>query len=80
VSSIYRGVGVKAGALFVLNRSGHGRHNDSNLNSARRDIELMTIHKKILEWQAAHPNITWIVWGVVWVIVFIIMFWPRKSG
>jgi hypothetical protein len=21
---------------------------------------LMAIHKKILEWQAAHPNITWI--------------------
>ena len=30
----------------------------------------MTIHKKILEWQAAHPNTTWIGWGVVWLIVF----------
>jgi hypothetical protein len=41
---------------------------------------LMAIHKKILEWQAAHPNITWIGWGVVWVIVLLILFWPRKSG
>jgi hypothetical protein len=40
----------------------------------------MTIHKKILEWQAAHPNITWIGWGVVWVTVFVILFWPRRSG
>jgi hypothetical protein len=23
----------------------------------------MAIHKRILEWQAAHPNITWIAWG-----------------
>ena len=29
----------------------------------------MPIHRKILEWQAAHPNITWIGWGIVWVIV-----------
>ncbi len=27
----------------------------------------MTIHKRVLEWQAAHPNITWIGWGIVWV-------------
>jgi hypothetical protein len=26
----------------------------------------MAIHEKILEWQAAHPNITWIGWGIVW--------------
>ncbi|HEX7565300.1 MAG TPA: hypothetical protein VF396_18940 [Bradyrhizobium sp.] len=25
----------------------------------------MIIHKKILEWQAAHPNITWIGWGIL---------------
>ena len=24
----------------------------------------MAIHKQILEWQAAHPNITWIGWGI----------------
>jgi hypothetical protein len=41
---------------------------------------LMTIHKKILEWQVAHPNTTWIGWGVVWLIVLAILFWPRKSG
>jgi hypothetical protein len=35
---------------------------------------LMTIHKKILEWQAAHPNTTWIGWGVVWLIVLAILF------
>jgi hypothetical protein len=27
----------------------------------------MAIHKKILEWQAAHPTITWIGWAIVWV-------------
>ena len=41
---------------------------------------LMTIHKKILEWQAAHPNTTWIGWGIVWLIVLAILFWPRKIG
>jgi len=40
----------------------------------------MTIHKKILEWQAAHPNTTWIGWGIVWLIVLAILFWPRKIG
>jgi hypothetical protein len=34
----------------------------------------MTIHKKILEWQAAHPNTTWVGWGVVWMIVLAILF------
>lgn len=34
----------------------------------------MEIHKKILEWQAAHPNITWFVWGVIWLIVIILLF------
>ena len=51
-------------------------------NTARPKNERvpMAIHKKILEWQAAHPNITWIGWGVVWVLVLLILFWPRKSG
>jgi hypothetical protein len=40
----------------------------------------MAIHKKILEWQATHPNITWIGWDFVWVIVLAILFWPRRSG
>lgn len=44
------------------------------------DIALMDIHKKILEWQAAHPNITWIGWGIVWAVVLTILLWPRKSG
>jgi hypothetical protein len=40
---------------------------------------LMAIHKQILEWQAAHPNITWIGWGIVWAIVLTILFWPRAG-
>lgn len=40
----------------------------------------MEIHKKILEWQAAHPKVTWIGWGVAWAIVLIILFWPRRIG
>jgi hypothetical protein len=40
---------------------------------------VVTIHKKILEWQAAHPNITWIGWGIVWAIVLVLMFWPSKG-
>jgi hypothetical protein len=40
----------------------------------------MAIHKQILEWQAAHPNITWIGWGIVWAIVLAILFWPRVVG
>jgi hypothetical protein len=39
---------------------------------------LMIIHKKILEWQAAHPNITWIGWGIVWAIVLVLLFWPSR--
>jgi hypothetical protein len=30
---------------------------------------LMDFHKKILEWQAAHPNVTWLGWGIVWALV-----------
>ena len=36
----------------------------------------MAIHKQILEWQAAHPNITWIGWCIVWVVILAILFWP----
>jgi hypothetical protein len=39
---------------------------------------LMSIHKKILEWQAAHPNITWIGWSIVWAIVLVSLFWPSR--
>jgi hypothetical protein len=38
------------------------------------EIHEMNIHKKILEWQAAHPNITWAFWGVVWAIVLVLLF------
>jgi len=41
---------------------------------------VMATHKKILEWQAAHPTITWIGWGIVWAIVLAVLFWPRRSG
>ena len=36
-------------------------------------------HKDILEWQAAHPNITWLFWGIVWVIVLFILLWPTPT-
>jgi hypothetical protein len=39
----------------------------------------MAVHKKILEWQADHPNITWIGWGIVWAIVLSLLFWPSKG-
>jgi hypothetical protein len=39
----------------------------------------MTFHKRILEWQAEHPNITWVFWIVVWTIVGMLIFWPRKT-
>ena len=29
----------------------------------------MDFHRKILEWQAAHPNITWWGWGIAWAVV-----------
>jgi len=36
----------------------------------------MAIHKQILEWQAANPNTTWIVWCLIWVAVLGTLFWP----
>ena len=36
----------------------------------------MAIHKKILEWQAGHPTITWLVWGVIWIVVLVLLFKP----
>jgi hypothetical protein len=48
-------------------------------NSQKDGIVLMAIHKTILEWQAAHPNITWIGWGIVWVVVLSLLFWPSKG-
>jgi hypothetical protein len=40
----------------------------------------MEIHRQILEWQAAHSTITWIVWGIIWVIVIILLFSPKKTA
>ena len=37
----------------------------------------MPLHKKILQWQAAHPNITWIGWGIVWAIIILLLIWPE---
>jgi hypothetical protein len=37
-------------------------------------------HKRILEWQAAHPLITWVGWGIVWMLVLIVILWPRTLG
>jgi hypothetical protein len=37
----------------------------------------MPILKEILEWQAEHPNATWIGWGVIWVVVLGLFFWPQ---
>ena len=39
--------------------------------------DYQTFHKRILQWQAEHPNITWAFWGVVWAIVLILLFWPK---
>ena len=38
----------------------------------------MAMHKKILEWQAAHPTITWIVWAIIWILVLILLFKPSR--
>lgn len=40
----------------------------------------MDIHKRILEWQAAHPTVTWIVWGIIWIIVVILLLRPSTTG
>jgi hypothetical protein len=37
----------------------------------------VALHKRILEWQAAHPIITWVGWGIVWAIVLAALLWPR---
>jgi hypothetical protein len=48
-----------------------------SLAQVQNRIFLVTFHKRILEWQADHPNITWIGWGIVWAIVLMLFFWPR---
>jgi hypothetical protein len=39
----------------------------------------VSIHKRILEWQAEHPNITWIGWGIIWAIVLALLLWPEAA-
>ena len=34
----------------------------------------MHFHKRILEWQVAHPNLTMAFWGIIWVIVLAVVF------
>ena len=38
----------------------------------------MALHKRILEWQAAHPTVTWIFWGIVWAVVLVALLWPDR--
>jgi hypothetical protein len=40
----------------------------------------MTLHKKFLEWQAAHPTFTWIAWGIVWLVVLVLLLEPTKTS
>lgn len=40
----------------------------------------MKIHQKILQWQADHPAITWVTWGIIWLVVFILLFQSRAAG
>lgn len=39
----------------------------------------MTLHRRILIWQANHPVITWMVWGIVWLVVLGLLLWPDSS-
>ena len=39
----------------------------------------MALHKWILEWQAAHPAITWAFWGVVWAVVLVLLLRPHAA-
>ncbi len=40
----------------------------------------MAVHKKILEWQAANPTLTWMFWSAVWIMVFILLFMPTRTA
>ena len=40
----------------------------------------MAFHKRILEWQAENPTITWIFWIIVWIIVFLLIFRPTGTA
>ena len=45
----------------------------------RSDVRTM-LHKRVLEWQADHPTITWVFWLVVWLVVAGILLWPRFAA
>lgn len=36
-------------------------------------------HKRILNWQAAHPKTTWLVWGIIWAVVLVLLLWPKAA-
>jgi hypothetical protein len=36
--------------------------------------------KRILEWQADHPTLTWAFWILVWAFVFYLLFRPVALG
>lgn len=38
----------------------------------------MALHKRILQWQADHPAVTWIFWMIVWAGVLFILFKPTR--
>jgi hypothetical protein len=40
----------------------------------------MAMHKRILQWQADYPTITWIFWILVWALVFYLLFRPAIVG
>jgi hypothetical protein len=39
----------------------------------------MSLPRKILQWQADHPTITWVGWAIVWAAVLVLLLWPRAS-
>lgn len=46
-------------------------------------IQLMkqsALPKRILEWQADHPTLTWAFWILVWAFVFYLLFRPVALG
>ncbi len=38
----------------------------------------MTFHRRILEWQARHPTLTWVFWIAIWTLVLVLLFKPGK--
>jgi len=40
----------------------------------------MAMHKRVLQWQADNPTITWIFWILIWLLVFYLLFRPGALG